>query len=394
MKVDVVNQTKDEFFMRRAIELAKKGAGDVNPNPMVGAVVVKNGKIIGEGYHERYGTLHAERNALSACTESPDGATMYITLEPCCHYGKTPPCTEAIIESNISRVVVGSRDPNPLVMGKGLKLLREVGIEVTDGFLTEECDALYPVFFHFMKTKTPYVTLKYAMTLDGKIAAATGESQWISCEESRKHAHTLRGHTMAIMVGVGTVIKDNPKLTCRNGKGLSPIRIICDTKLQTPLDSELVVSAFAESKKTRYAGKVKSCSGAESNEQRVPRTIIATSEVNENKIKKYEDMGVTVLYTPTGTDGHIDLHQLMARLGAMKIDSIILEGGGILSWSALNCGIVNKVQCYLAPKILGGKEALTPVGGIGVDSLSEAFMLKDLKIKKIGNDIFIESELK
>lgn len=392
MKIDIVNQTQDELFMRRAIELAKEGAGSANPNPMVGAIVVKNGRIIGEGYHKKYGELHAERNALASCIESPDGATMYITLEPCCHYGKTPPCTEAIIESNISKVVIGSKDPNPLVAGKGIRLLREVGIEVTDDFLREECDKLYPVFFHFIKNKTPYVTLKYAMSLDGKIAAATGKSQWISCEASRIHTHDYRANNMAIMVGVGTVIKDNPSLTCRNERGISPIRVICDTKLKTPLDCEVVMSAFADEKKIKYAETTKQNNNT--NELRLPRTIIASSVTNENLIKKYEERGVTILYTPQGQDGHIDLHQLMIRLGAMKIDSMILEGGGTLNWSALNAGVVNKIQCYLAPKILGGKDAATAVQGTGVSSPSEAFKVKNTEIKRIGDDIFIESELK
>ena len=197
---------------------------------------------------------------------------------------------------------------------------------------------------------------------------------------------------MAIMVGVGTVIKDNPSLTCRNERGISPIRVICDTKLKTPLDCEVVMSAFADEKKIKYAETTKQNNNT--NELRLPRTIIATSVTNENLIKKYEERGVTILYTPQGQDGHIDLHQLMIRLGAMKIDSVILEGGGTLNWSALNAGVVNKIQCYLAPKILGGKDAATAVQGTGVSSPSEAFKVKNTEIKRIGDDIFIESELK
>ena len=227
---------QEQEYMRRAIELAKKGMGWTNPNPLVGAVIVKDGRIIGEGYHRRCGELHAERNAIASLTESAEGATIYVTLEPCCHYGKTPPCTEAIIEQKIARVVIGSRDPNPFVAGKGAQLLREHGIVVEEDFLREECDAINPVFFHYIVTQKPYVVMKYAMTLDGKIATHTGASKWITGEEARHHVHELRGHYAAIMAGIGTVLADDPMLNCRREGAHQPLRVIVDSNSFTPED--------------------------------------------------------------------------------------------------------------------------------------------------------------
>ena len=217
----------DEYYMRRAIALAQKGEGQVSPNPLVGAVIVKDGKIIGEGYHEHYGQPHAERNALANCIQSPEGATIYVTLEPCCHHGKQPPCTDALLAAGIRRVVIGSKDPNPLVHGKGIRILREHGVEVTEQVLQDECDEMNEVFFHYIQTKLPFVILKYAMTLDGKIATYTGASRWVTGEAARAHVHRMRNRYHAIMVGVGTVLADDPMLTCRLGKtenGVNPVR--------------------------------------------------------------------------------------------------------------------------------------------------------------------------
>ncbi|MBQ7620624.1 MAG: bifunctional diaminohydroxyphosphoribosylaminopyrimidine deaminase/5-amino-6-(5-phosphoribosylamino)uracil reductase RibD, partial [Treponema sp.] len=232
--------------MRAAIELAKKGEGWTNPNPLVGAVIVKENQIIGQGYHHKYGDLHAERDALRDCRErgnDPSGAQIFVTLEPCCHTGKQPPCVEAIVEAGIKKVVVGSRDPNPLVSGKGAAFLRERGVEVEEDFLRSECDALNFIFFHYITRKTPYVALKYAMTADGKIATATGKSKWISSQESRDFVHQLRNKYSCIMAGIGTVLADDPLLTCRIPGGRNPTRIICDSSLRLPLDSQLVQTA-------------------------------------------------------------------------------------------------------------------------------------------------------
>ena len=221
----------DQNYMLQAIQLAKQGEGWTNPNPMVGAVIVKNGRIIGKGYHKKCGELHAERNAIASLTESAEGATIYVTLEPCCHYGKTPPCTEAIIEQKIKRVVIGSRDPNPKVSGKGIKMLQEAGIEVIEDFMREECDRLNPVFFHYITTKTPYVVMKYAMTLDGKIATKTGASKWITGEAARAEVQHMRHRYMGIMAGIGTVLADDPMLNVRVEGWKSPIRILLDSLL-------------------------------------------------------------------------------------------------------------------------------------------------------------------
>lgn len=353
----------EKKYMKRAIELAKKGAGWVNPNPMVGAVIVKKGRIIGEGYHEKCGMLHAERNAIANLSESAEGATIYVTLEPCCHYGKTPPCTEAIIENRISRVVIGSRDPNPLVAGKGAEILRQAGIEVVEGLMKEECDQLNDVFFHYITRKMPYVVMKYAMTADGKIATKTGASKWITGEESRTEVQKMRHRYMGIMVGIGTVIADDPMLNVRIPGLKSPVRIICDSMLRIAMDSKIVQSAG------------------------LYKTIIACA-VNGEKTKELEKKGVTVIQCSDGNN-RIDLKMLMKLLGEMGIDSILLEGGGTLNYSALRAGIINEVQMFIAPKVFGGKEAKSPVEGNGIEQVEQASKLKYKSIENIGDDILI-----
>ena len=358
----------DLDYMRMALELAEQGRGWTNPNPMVGAVIVKDGRVIGEGYHHRCGGLHAEREAFAACTGSPAGATLYVTLESCCHHGRQPPCTEAILEAGISRVVVGSGDPNPLVAGKGLDILRAHGVEVETGVLQKECDALNDVFFHYIRTKQPYVVMKYAMTLDGKIATRTGASQWITGEEARRKVHRDRHRCAAIMAGVGTVLADDPLLTCRMEGGRNPVRVICDTHLRTPLDSQLV----------RTAGEVP--------------TILAAGEAAADRAAPYRGAGCQVWMLPE-RDGHVDLSVLMERLGAAEIDSVLLEGGGTLNWAALESGIVQKVQAYIAPKLFGGKDAKSPVAGLGVEVPAQAVGLKNVTVTPIGADILLEGEV-
>ncbi len=354
--------------MRRAVELAKLGIGKVNPNPLVGAVIVKEGRIIGEGYHAKYGELHAERHAFSRLTEEAEGAEMYVTLEPCCHYGKQPPCTQAIIEHGIKKVFVGSDDPNALVAGKGVRALREAGVEVVTQVMKEECDALNPVFFHFITTKTPYVLMKYAMTMDGKIACDTGKSQWITGEEARSHVQETRDALMGIMVGIQTIISDNPRLTCRIPGGRNPIRIICDSHLRIPMEAEVVQTA------------------------KKMKTVVATVSSEQEKISALREAGVKVLITDSA-DGKVDLQDLMQKLGQEKIDSILLEGGGTLNQSALQSGIVNHIQIYLAPKIFGGTGKYTPVSGIGVKEPDEAYLLINRKIGIFGEDILLDYDV-
>lgn len=359
-------------FMKKALSLAEKGMGFVSPNPMVGAVIVRNGLIIGSGWHRKYGELHAERNAFADCdSRNIDcfGADMYVTLEPCCHYGKTPPCTEAIIEHGIKRVFIGSSDPNPLVAGKGAKILREHGIEVTEGILKEECDALNSIFFHYITTGLPYVTMKYAMTIDGKIACCTGDSKWITGEDARYDVQLRRLRHSGIMVGVGTVLADDPMLTCRLENGRNPVRIICDSSLRTPLESNIVRTA-----------------------KNIPTTI-ATVSSNEKRIHEYEESGCRIIKTAP-ENGKVNLRELMSVLGKEKIDSILLEGGSELNWSALSSGIVNSVLTYISPKIFGGKSAASPVSGMGIQHPDGAFMLENSRIIRIGEDILIESRVK
>ena len=366
---NTTDMEQDRQYMKMALELAQKGMGFTAPNPMVGAVIVKNGRIIGQGYHRKYGELHAEIEALAVCTEEPKGASIYVTLEPCCHYGKQPPCVNAILEAGIRRVIIGSSDPNPLVAGKGIRILKDHGIEVTENILKEECDKLNEAFFYYIQNKKPYVVMKYAMTMDGKIAAYTGESKWVTGEAARIHVQKQRLKYTGIMVGVGTVLADDPMLTCRLENCRNPVRIICDSHLRTPLTSKIVRTA-----------------------ETIP-TILASSSKDQQKIKNYEELGCQVLYVPE-KNGHIDLNRLMELLGAAKIDSILLEGGGSLNWSALESGIVQKVQTYIAPKLFGGEEAKTPVEGKGFPNPASAVLLKNSEITRLGDDLLIESEVK
>ncbi len=358
----------DEQYMHRAIELAKRGIGFVNPNPLVGAVIVKDGRIIGEGWHECYGQPHAERNALKHCTESPENAVMYVTLEPCCHHGKNPPCTEAVIASGITKVFVGSNDPNPLVAGKGIAALREAGIEVITEFCKTECDAINQVFFHYISTKTPFCILKTAMTADGKTATRTGLSKWITNEDSRRHVHETRKRVAAIMVGIGTVMTDDPMLNCRLEEPSHPIRIVCDTYLRIPENCQLVRTA-----------------------KEIP-TYVAASRIDPVKRLFLEECGVHILEIPM-LDNHVDLQALMHRIGEMGVDSILLEGGAQLHEAALRSGIVQSVQIYIAPKIFGGALAKTAVGGLGVSAPDEAYWLKQPKIRRFGDDILLEYDV-
>lgn len=362
----------DKKYMQRAIELARKGVGAVNPNPLVGAVIVKNDEIIGEGYHTKYGDLHAEREAFKDAAEKGNdvsGAEMYVTLEPCSHTGKQPPCTEAIIESGVKRVYVGSDDPNPQVAGSGIWNLRMAGIEVITHCMKEECDELNPVFFHFITKKTPYLVYKYAMTLDGKTCTCTSKSKWISNEHSRSLVQDFRNEFSAIMVGIGTVLKDDPSLACHKEGGRNPIRIICDSDLRIPITSQIVSSA-----------------------DNIKTYIVSLSEnekKNREKIRILKDKGIGTLLIPADENGSIDLSRLMIQLGKMNIDSILLEGGGKLAWSVFEAGYVDEIRCFLAPKVFGGSMAGTPVGGPGVDEPSDSARFDLVEMKNLDGDIYL-----
>ena len=356
-------------FMERAIELAKLGKGWTAPNPLVGAVIVSDGRIIGEGYHREIGGLHAERNAFASLKESAEGAQLYVTLEPCCHHGRTPPCTEAIIENKISTVIIGSRDPNPLVSGKGAALLREHGIEVIEDFMRPECDRLNPFFFHYITTRTPYVTVKFAETLDGKIASYKGLSQWITNEESRRYVHSLRGEYSAILAGIGTVLADDPMLNCRLENAHQPLRVIVDSSLRIPLDSRLCRTA------------------------REYRTLVACAAAGKEKKAALEALGVEVAEVP-GADGKVSLKALMSLLGERGISSVLIEGGGEINEAAFREGIVCRVCAFIAPKILGGAASKTAVEGIGFDSPDSAAALGDPQITRFGSDILLQYDVK
>lgn len=360
----------DQTYMRLAMRLAARGGGFAAPNPLVGAVVVKAGRVIGMGWHQRYGQPHAEVNALAACTESPAGATMYVTLEPCCHFGKQPPCADALIKAGIARVVVGLRDPNPLVAGGGIKRLREAGIAVTTGVLAAECARQNRVFCHYITSQTPYVTLKYAMTLDGKTAAYTGQSQWITGAAARSHVQQERALSQAIMVGVGTVLADDPRLTCRLPGKPTPLRIICDSALRTPLTAQVV----------QTAGQTP--------------TLLATVTADAAKIAPYLAAGCRVWTLPPDEQGRPDLPELMRRLAADGISSLIVEGGAELAWSMLNAGLVQRVQAYIAPLLLGGAAAKTPLGGQGFPDPAAGQRLTNLRLKRLGEDYLLEGEVR
>ncbi len=359
----------DELYMKRALVLALNGVGKTSPNPLVGAIIVKNGKIIGEGYHEYYGGHHAEVNAIKNATENVEGATLYVTLEPCSHYGKTPPCAELIVKEKLSKVVIAITDPNPKVAGKGIKILQENNIEVVTGVLESEAKKMNEIFFKYIKEKRPFCILKSAMTMDGKIASSTGESKWITNEKSRYYTHELRNMVSAILVGVNTVIKDDPSLTTRlTNKGNDAIRIIVDSSLRIPLNSTVL------------------------NISSPKKTIIATTEkADKTKLKALNNMkNIQVIITPI-KESKVDLVYLFDWLGNEGIDSVLIEGGSELNFSALKEGLVDKVIIFIAPKILGGKNSKSPVGGHGFEKLEDAVLLNDINIRTFEDDIMIEA---
>lgn len=359
-----MQKKQDEVYMQMALQLAEKGRGKTAPNPMVGAVIVKNGRVIGSGFHEYCGGPHAEVNAVANATESVQGATIYVTLEPCAHYGKTPPCTELLLAQKPKRVVVGCLDPNPLVAGKGLLQLEQAGIETVSGILEDECRYLNRVFFHYITARRPYVVLKTAMTLDGKTATATGESQWISGEQARLDVHRLRSQYTGVMTGIGTILQDDARLTCRIPGGKNPIRIVTDSRLRISPDANVL------------------------KEQQQNQTIVAAVEgANAAAAQRLERLGVRVLYC--GCGDRVDLNDLMEKLGALGVDSILLEGGATLNEAALRAGIVQEVVVYIAPKMVGGNSAATSVGGIGVAHLRQAYRLERMQTAFVGEDIKI-----
>ena len=363
------NKQEHINYIKQAIQLAKKGIGFVNPNPLVGAIIVKNGKIISEGYHQKFGEAHAEINAINSAKESLEGATMYVTLEPCSHYGKTPPCAIAITQTKITKVVIGMLDPNPLVAGRGVKILKENNIEVEVGFCKDELIELNEIFLHYIANKTPFITLKTAMSLDGKISTYSGDSKWISNEKSREYVHQLRQKNSGILVGVDTVIADNPTLNTRlkNQNCSHPIRIVLDSTCRIPLDSKLL------------------------NSTEISETIIAcTKNASTQAIERIENKGVKVIVAEQ-KDNKVDFNHLLKKIGELGIDSILIEGGASVNFSAIESGNVNKIISFIAPKLIGGNTAKTPVGGKGFEKINEALQLKNISINKFDEDIMISA---
>ncbi len=375
--------------MRRAIELALTAQGHTNPNPLVGAVIVKDGRVIGEGCHQKYGGLHAERNAIKSLNESAKGATIYVTLEPCCHYGKQPPCTLAILESGISRVVIGSRDPNPLVSGKGTAYLREHGIEVIEDYLRDECDEINPVFFHYISNKEPYVALKYAMTADGRIATDKGSSKWITGESARSYVHELRSNYTGILAGIGTVLADDPLLTCRIPGGRNPVRIIMDSHLIIPLDCNLVKTA---DQGTVIVACLDEYTKGNDRENKDKENKDKESKIL--KVEKLKSLGVQVLsVSPDSKGEHISVTDLLKKLGSMQIDGILVEGGKHINAAFLSAGKVNKIYTFVGNKVVGGKGAFTPVDDMGIEEMKDSVELSNPKVRTFDTDILIEYDV-
>lgn len=361
----------DRKYMDLAIAMAKMGWGATNPNPLVGAVVVKDDLVIGRGYHRGPGEMHAEMEALSDLGDETRGATLYVNLEPCCHFGNTPPCVNIIKEKGITRVVAAMKDPNPKVNGKGIDALKQSGIEVLVGVLEEEAVKLNEIFVKYISSDLPFVIMKSAMTLDGKTACENGDSFWVSGEEARNEAQYVRRRVASIMVGVNTVINDNPRLTVRvpREETRNPLRVVVDSTGKTPADSYIVETA-----------------------QEIPTLIATTELINDMHEKVLLDKGVVLLKLPS-LNGKVDVISLMRHLHSMGVDSVLLEGGSRLNASCVNAGVVDKLMVYVAPKILGGENALTLVGGEGINAMKDALPVRFMTVRRIGEDICIEGYL-
>jgi diaminohydroxyphosphoribosylaminopyrimidine deaminase/5-amino-6-(5-phosphoribosylamino)uracil reductase len=358
----------DEQYMRLALKLAPKSAGRSSPNPMVGAVIVKGSRIIAQGYHKAYGKDHAEVDALKHAQEDVRGATLYVTLEPCRHFGKTPPCTDAIINSKIDRVVIGMLDPDPRMQGGSVKLLEQKGIKTTVGVLEADCRALNEKYIKQRTTGLPFVTLKFAQTLDGRIATAAGSSRWIASPPSLKLAHKLRAQNDAILAGIGNILKDNPELTTRLVKGRNPLRIILDSTLKIPLDAKVLT-----------------------NQDAAKTLIAATPRADKQKLAALKKMGIEVLTLPPDEYGRVDLNQLLKALGERNIIGLLVEGGGAVYTSFLRLGLVDKIVGIIAPKILG--QGTDTVGNLDITDLANSIQLKFDKVYRSGDDIVVEGNM-
>lgn len=360
--------TADVSRMQRALELARLGEGYVEPNPMVGCVIVRENEIVGEGYHRRFGAAHAEVEALEAAGEAARGATMYVTLEPCCHYGKTPPCTAAILAAGLRRIVVAQRDPFPQVAGGGLRALREAGLDVAVGLLEAEARDVNAPYCRLVETGCPWIIAKWAMSLDGKIASRTGDSRWISCEESRAVVHRLRGRVDAVVIGRGTVRADDPLLTARPPGPRTATRIVLDSYAWLPLDSQLVRTA-----------------------RDVPLLVAAASNAEGDRVKKLQEAGCEVLRL-AGETHAARLAELLAELGRRRLTNVLVEGGAEVLGSLHDSGLIDELHLFLAPKLIGGAQAPGPVAGLGLSAVSGAMPWASLVCERIGSDIYLHGK--
>ncbi|RUL56872.1 bifunctional diaminohydroxyphosphoribosylaminopyrimidine deaminase/5-amino-6-(5-phosphoribosylamino)uracil reductase RibD [Lysinibacillus antri] len=356
----------DREYMQLALDLAASAKGHTNPNPVVGAVLVKNGIIVGTGLHRKAGEPHAEVHAFNMAGSHAEGATLYVTLEPCSHYGKTPPCANLVKDSKVARVVVATTDPNPSVAGRGINIIREAGIEVEVGLLESEARKLNERFIHNMLTSRPFVISKFAMTLDGKIATHTGHSKWITSEAARLKVHELRHEVDAILVGIGTVLADNPSLTTRlpDQKGKNPIRIILDSDLNIPLESQVLQTSDA------------------------PTIIVCSLDKDHPKATKLVEKGVQLLSVSKNDNG-LNLEEMLEKLYEMGITDLLVEGGAEINASFLRANLINKFQVYIAPKVLGGRKSKSPFTGTDVDTMDEALQLDFDSIEQVGEDLLI-----
>lgn len=359
-----------EEFMALAIQLARQGDERVEPNPLVGAVLVRDGRVVGKGFHERFGGPHAEVNAIRDAGEAARGATLYVTLEPCSHHGKTPPCVEAVLAAGIREVVIGARDPNPLVDGKGIQALEAAGVLVTDRVLEAEARAVCPWFFKTHETGTPLITAKWAMTLDGKIATWTGDSKWITSETSRAFARGQRSRAGAVAVGIGTVLADDPGLLGPPGAVRQPRRIVVDSQARLPLTSRLV----------RTIGQAE-------------LWVATTRNAPKERVQRLEGAGCRVLPLPaTPREGalQVDLLALARRLAELGVQKLVVEGGGELLAGFFEAGLVDRVLVFLAPKVTGGRHARTPVEGEGFDRIARSLPVRSLAVRRLGEDLVLE----
>lgn len=359
---------EDKLYMQMALDLAAIAMGRTSPNPMVGAVVVKDDRVVGQGYHARAGTPHAEIQALREAGELAGGATLYVTLEPCCHHGRTGPCTEAVIQARVSRVVVAMTDPNPLVAGQGIQRLKDAGIAVTSGVLESDARLLNEVFIKYITTRLPFVVLKTAMSLDGKIATARGESRWITGTAAREYVHQLRDRYDAILVGVGTVLADDPALTTRlpEGGGKDPVRVVLDSQARTPLSAQVI-----------------------KRQSEAPTIIVTAPGAPPERVQLLQEAGAQVLEVPGG-EGGIDLAVLLQELGQREITSVLVEGGARVNGAFITGHLVDKVYWFIAPKFIGGASAPGPLSGPGIAHLQDAPSVQDITLTRYGEDICIE----